>query len=111
LDRGLFTFHEKSDAPDSYQSKLVRLSIVSLEGYLANEEEIVRYGLQPILAAGILTEGEADQVVDWYLGTKPIQDSGGLPHFRKEFEIDGTKYRLMTDSIRYCRDLNLVKPI
>jgi hypothetical protein len=87
------------------------LSIISLEGYLANEEEIVRYGLQPILAAGILTEGEADQIVAWYLRTKPTQDSGGLPHFRKEFEIDGTRYRLMTDSIRYCRDLNLVKPI
>jgi hypothetical protein len=90
---------------------LFGLSIVSLEKRLANEEEVVRYGLQPILAAGILTEGEVGQIVDWYLRTRPTQDSGGHPHFKKEFEVDGTRYRLMTDSIRYCRDLNLVKTI
>jgi hypothetical protein len=86
------------------------LSIISLEGRLANEEEIVRYGLEPLLAAGILTEGEAKRIVDWYLKTEPTHDPGGRPHFRKEFEIDGTRYRFATDSIRHCRDLNLVKP-
>jgi len=86
---------------------MLGLSIISVEGKLVNEEEIIRYGLQPILAAGILTEGEAGQIVDWYFRTRPTQNSGGYPHFKKEFEVDGTRYRLMTDSIRHCRDLNL----
>lgn len=71
------------------------------------EERIVRYGLEPLLRAGILTTEEANRIVKWFLDTKPTCDSGGADQFEKEFEIEGTKYRLITDSYRSYRDLNL----
>jgi hypothetical protein len=72
-----------------------------------DEERIVRYGLEPLLKAKILTETEAKRIVQWFLKTKPTWDSGGAGHFTKEFQVDGTKYRLITDSYRDYRDLNL----
>lgn len=86
---------------------LFGLSIVSLDGKTQNEKEIVRYGLAPLLAARILTEGEATQVVDWYLQTSPTWDSGGAGQFTKNFAVGGVSYRLITDAYRGCRDLNL----
>ncbi|MBU0547030.1 MAG: hypothetical protein ABH876_01180 [Patescibacteria group bacterium] len=73
----------------------------------AYEEKIVRYGLEPLLKANILTEEEAGKIVQWFLKTKPTWNSGGAGYFTKDFEIDGTKYRLITDSYRGFRDLNI----
>lgn len=86
---------------------LFGLSIISLDGKTQNEKEIVRYGLAPLLAARILTEDEAVQVVDWYLQTSPTWDSGGAGQFTKDFTLGGVSYRLITDAYRDCRDLNL----
>ena len=83
------------------------LSIISLDGKVQNEREIIQYGLEPLLTARIITEEETKWIVNWYLQTQPAWDSGGAGHFQKEFEIDGVKYKLITDSYRNCRDLNL----
>lgn len=86
---------------------LFGLSIISLDGKVPNEREVVQYGLEPLLAANILIKEEAERIVNWYLQTQPTWDSGGEADFVKEFETEGVKYKLMTDSYRNCRDLNL----
>lgn len=85
------------------------LSIISLEGSyeVKDEEAIVRYGLEPLLKAGILTKGEVEDIVVWYHSTNPSWHGDNTERFEKQFEIDGAKYRLSTDSYRNCRDLNL----
>ena len=85
------------------------LSIISIEGaYSAEEDErIVRYGLEPLVKSGILNEGDVKDIVAWYQSTKPSWDSGSGERYEKKFGIDGQKYRLVTDSYRNCRDLNL----
>jgi len=88
---------------------LFGLSIISLEGgyEIQDEEEIVRYGLEPLVKAGILTKGEVEDIVVWYHATKPSWHSSNVEKFEKEFDIDGKGYRLFTDNYRNCRDLNL----
>jgi len=86
---------------------LFGLSIISLDGKVQNEREIIQYGLEPLLAANILIKKEVEQIINWYLQTQPTWDSGGAGYFQKEFEIDEVKYKLITDSYRNCRDLNL----
>lgn len=91
----------------SSNQSIFGLSIISLGGKTQEEEEIVRYGLEPLLRANILTKEEVELIINWYIHTKPTWESGGAGHFQKEFEIDKVKYRLITDSYRNCRDLNL----
>jgi len=88
---------------------LFGLSIISLEGKyeINDEEEIVRYGLEPLVKADILTKDEVEDIVVWYHATKPSWDSNNEERFKKEFEIEGKKYILVTDNYRNCRDLNL----
>ncbi|KPJ56867.1 hypothetical protein AMJ49_03580 [Parcubacteria bacterium DG_74_2] len=86
---------------------LFGLSIISLLGKPKNEGEIIRYGLEPLLKAGVLTEEEMNKIIEWFQKTKPTWNSGGAGDFTKEFEIEGKKYRLITDSYRNYRDLNL----
>ncbi len=88
------------------------LSIISLNGRTPNEREIVQYGLEPLLTARVLTQEEAEQIVNWYLQTQPTWDRmiwnpRGTKNFRKEFEIEGVRYAFITDSYRGYRDLNL----
>lgn len=87
---------------------LFGLSIISLNGKTKNEEAVVRYGLAPLLKADILTQDEELRIIQWYLQTEPTWDSGGHDgRFEKSFKVDGVQYRLITDSYRNCRDLNL----
>lgn len=86
---------------------LLGFSIICLNGKCKNEKEVVEYGLEPLLLANIITEEEAARITNWYLQTQPTWDSGGAGRFQKEFEIEDIKYRLITDSCRNCRDLNL----
>jgi hypothetical protein len=86
---------------------LFGLSLICLDRKLANETSVVRYGLAPLLSAGILTMEEVEEIVDWYKNTVPTWDSGGNSRFEKNFQVDGQGYRLYTDSYRNCRDLNL----
>lgn len=86
---------------------LLGFSIICLNGKCKNEKEVVEYGLEPLLVANIITEKEAARITNWYLRTQSTWDSGGAGHFQKEFEVEGIKYRLITDSYRNCRDLNL----
>jgi len=83
------------------------LSIISLFCKPREEEEIVRYGLEPLLKAEVLTMEEVNKIVDWFLKTKPTWNSSGAGQFTKEFEIEGIKHQLFTDSYRNYRDLNL----
>lgn len=87
--------------------RLFGLSIISLDAKTQNEGEIVQYGLKPLLTASVLTQEEAEQIVNWYLQTQPTWDAGGTGHFQKVFEVEGVKYELITDSYRNYRDLNL----
>ncbi len=86
---------------------LFGLSIISLEGRPEDESEVVMYGLEPLIAAGVLDEVEAAQVVAWYERTDPSSNSGSVRAFGKEFDLGGTKYRLITDAYGGHRDLNL----
>jgi hypothetical protein len=87
---------------------LFGLSLICLDRKLANETSVVRYGLEPLLSAGILTAEEVEEIVDWYKANNPEWDSGStVGRFEKEFVVDGQRYRLYTDSYRNCRDLNL----
>jgi len=105
--RSILPFVKKVMPRIGRNQSLFGLSIISLDGKAKDERELVQYGLEPLLVGGILTEEEVKQIVGWFLNTQPTWDSGGAGHFQKEFEIDGMKYRLISDSYRNCRDLNL----
>ncbi|MFA6146125.1 MAG: hypothetical protein WC697_02195 [Patescibacteria group bacterium] len=81
---------------------LFGLSIISLDCKPQNMEEIIQYGLEPLLAADILTKEEVKQVVNWYL-----QEAHNSGHFQKKFEIGEVKYGLVTDSHNGYLDFNL----
>jgi len=83
------------------------LSIISVEGPVANVEKIVRHGLEPLANAGVLNQTDVTQIVNWFNSTEPSWDSGFGQEFTR-FSIDGQNYYLKTDSYRNCRDLNLV---
>jgi hypothetical protein len=87
------------------------LSIISLARKYSDEEKVVRYGLEPLTKAGILTDVEVKKIVDWFKKTEPTWDSDDRKGFAKTFKIDGIKYRLMTDCCRGYRDLNLHIPM
>ena len=87
------------------------LSIICLPRKYSDEEKVVRYGLEPLTRAGILTDVEVEKIVDWFKTTEPTWDSNDRKGFAKTFKIDGIKYKLMTDSCRRYRDLNLHIPI
>lgn len=87
---------------------LFGLSIISLESKFEKEDEVVRYGLEPLLKSGILTDSECEEIVLWYSHMEPTWNSGGVAGvFQKSFEVEGVSYKLITDSYRNCRDLNL----
>jgi hypothetical protein len=105
--RSLLPFLKKVMPRIGRNQSLFGLSIISLDGKTQNEREIVQYGLEPLLTTRILTQEEAERVISWYLQTQPTWDSGGVGHFQKEFEVEGVRYKLITNSYRNCRDLNL----
>jgi hypothetical protein len=83
------------------------LSIISLTRKYSDEEKVIKYGLEPLTKAGILTDVEVKKVVDWFKKTEPTWDSNDRKGFAKTFKIKGIKYKLMTDCCRGYRDLNL----
>jgi hypothetical protein len=89
---------------------LFGLSFICLDVKPEKEDErkIIEYGLEPLLKAEIITKEEAEEIIQWFLKTKPTWDSNHESDFKKEFEIDGKKYTISTDSIRNYRDLNLL---
>ena len=87
------------------------LSIICLPRKYFDEEKVVRYGLEPLTKAGILTDVEVKKIVDWFKKTEPTWDSDDRKGFAKTFKIDGIKYKLMTDCCRGYRDLNLHIPL
>lgn len=105
--RDILPFVRKVMPRIGQNQSLFALSIISLDGKIQNEREVILYGLEPLLTANILTKEEAEQIVNWYFQTQPTWDSGGAGHFQKGFEIEGVRYRLITGSVRNCRDLNL----
>jgi hypothetical protein len=86
---------------------LFGLSIISLKEKVPNEENVVRYGLEPLLKAKIVSDEDVEKIVAWYKTTNPNWDSNNSKRFEKEFVIDEVNYKLITDSYRNCRDLNL----
>lgn len=104
--RDILPFVKKVMPRVGRNQSLFGLSIISLDGRAKDEKIVVRHGLAPLLSAGILTLEEAEKIVDWYSYTKPSWDSMG-GDFIKNFEIDGVRYRLYTDSSRNHRDVNL----
>jgi hypothetical protein len=95
---------------------LFGLSIISLEGQVEDrkvEEKIVRYGLEPLKTANILSDDNIKEIVDWYALSDPKWGPHDYatrtrPNFEKKFEIDGKTYRLSTDNYRNFKDLNLL---
>ena len=83
------------------------LSIICLPRKYFDEEKVVRYGLEPLTKAGILTDVEVKKIVNWFKKTEPTWDSDNRKGFAKTFKIDGITYKLMTDCCRGYRDLNL----
>jgi hypothetical protein len=83
------------------------LTIISLNGKIKNEEEVVRYGLEPLLKTDILTREDVTGVIEWYLETQPRWEPVIAGYFRKNFVIEDIVYKLITDSYRNRRDLNL----
>ncbi len=87
------------------------LSIICLPRKYSGEEKVVKYGLEPLTKAGILTNVEVKKVVNWFRKTEPTWDSNDRKGFVKTFKIDEITYELMTDCCRGYRDLNLHIPI
>jgi hypothetical protein len=85
------------------------LSIISLEGnHKENEEEIVKYGLEPLVKSGIFTQGDVETVVKWYRSVKPTYNWNNPKPFEKRFEIKGQEYCLITQYERNSRNLGLL---
>lgn len=110
----LLPFMRKAMPRIGNNQSMFGLSLISLKGEYkdAELERTVRYGLEPLVGSGIVTREDGEAAVAWFLSTKPGWDSNNRTRFEKRFEIDGQKYKLMTDCYRNCRDLNLqaVKP-
>ena len=53
---------------------LFGLSIISLARKYSDEEKVVKYGLEPLTKAGILTDVEVNQIVDRFKKTEPTWD-------------------------------------
>jgi len=105
--KDLLPFVKKVMPRIGQNQSLLGFSIISLNGKVKNEREVIKHGLNPLLTAKIITEEEAEQIISWYLRTQPTWNSGGAGHFQKVFHIEEVGYRLTTDSCRNCRDLNL----
>lgn len=103
--KGLLPFAKRVMPMVAQTQSLFGFTIICLESKLENEEEVVGYGLQPLIVVNIITQQEADSIIEWYLQTEPQWDAAGGRGFSKELEIEGVKYRLMTDVHRGCRDL------
>lgn len=85
---------------------LIAFSIISLEGQVPDEARVVAYGLEPLIATGVLTQEEADRFAGWFTITDPSSGSG-FGEFQKVFTIGEITYRLSTDNYGGSRDLNL----
>lgn len=86
---------------------LFGLSIISIENYSKNDAKLIDDSLAPLTKADILTTKDADEIAEWYSNTSPSWNSGNGKRWIKEFEVDGIKYRFLTDSYRNFRDLNI----
>ena len=72
------------------------LNIVSLRNNPVNGTAVVRFGLEPLVQAEIISREEAESIVSWYMKTIP-RTRGEEGAFKKEFIIEGKKYRLSTN--------------
>ncbi len=63
------------------------LSIVSLARKYSDEEKVVKYGLEPLTKAGILTDVEVEKIVDWFKKTEPTWDSDDREGFAKLLKL------------------------
>lgn len=82
-----------------------RFSFVVLSSNSRGDRDLVLYGLDPLLSAGILTVDEVRWITNWYMIPGPA-----IPHkgaFEKTFTIEGVQYRLVTDSRGVVKDLVL----
>ena len=82
------------------------VSIISINGLLENIVEVVNFGLEPLLRANVITETEAKGIVRWF-ETTPVTWNSGQGEIVKEIILGKKRYRLIVDSVRNCRDLNL----
>lgn len=83
----------------------VGLKIISLDRNYHDEEEIIKYGLEPLKKAQILEESEIEQVTKWYKQTQI--DLNHENAFEKTFDINDKKYKLETNSKHNYRHLDL----
>lgn len=71
------------------------LTVISLPANChEEEEEIIDYGLGPMVRAGILDTREAGEIIDWYENVTDPNWSGD--EFEKKFRIDRVQYLLKT---------------
>ncbi len=85
---------------------LLGFSLISIQGEVDGVEGAVRYGLEPLLDYGVLSSGEADEIVKWYEQTVPW-DPSTVRRYTRTFQIGEVSYELRTDCYAGCRDLNL----
>lgn len=81
------------------------LKIISLDRNYHDEEEIIKYGLEPLKKAQILEESELEQVTRWYKQTQTNLNPEDT--FEKIFSINNKKYKLETNSDKNHRHLDL----
>ncbi len=67
----LLPFMAKTLPRFALNQSLFGFSIISLDSKLANEKNIIHYGLDPLLKAAILTSKDIMQITKWYSQTKP----------------------------------------
>ncbi|MEA3229707.1 MAG: hypothetical protein U9P44_02225 [archaeon] len=105
--RNLLPFLKKVMPRLGATQSIFGLSIISLGEIYTDEENIIRYGTEPLVDAGILNSEEIEQIIEWYRQTEPTWNPNNDTKFEKDFEIGDKRYKLMTDCFRRHRDLNI----
>jgi hypothetical protein len=90
----------------SREQSLFNMTIICLKKGNPDFDEVIKYGLYPLLAANIISREEARLVTKWFTEMIPEWDAS-KQLVVKIFTIDGVKYKLHLESYRYYLDLIL----
>jgi hypothetical protein len=83
------------------------LSLICLEGPVADVTAIVAYGLEPLLSAQVLTDADVAAITHWFETTPPTWDGSRSGGFSKRVVVGQQLYIIKTDDYRGFRDLNI----
>jgi hypothetical protein len=100
----LLPFIKKVNPRVATKQCMMFFTIILLHHKYKKNDQLIRYGLEPLLQANILNQNEANQIVSWFFDKLPNKGDSSLTilagnyKIQKEFKIDGIDYKLVVYS-------------